>query len=102
MAAQTLTAKDQVAEIAVSGRSSVLIEITSVTNVTMVFEAWLGKAWTAVAAANLGTGTAETGATAAGLWRLEADGLVKARVRASAVGATPTATVVIATGSRAG
>lgn len=76
----------------------ITFQITGTFSQTLTFEATIdGTNWVALMATNLNTGTGATTTTAAGLFRVDATGLTRFRVRCSAhtsgssvVTATPT------------
>jgi len=69
----------------IGGMATATFQVAGITTATVTFEATVdGSNWIAVQAVNLNSGTAATTATANGLYRLTALGLISVRARISA------------------
>jgi hypothetical protein len=97
VAPAALTTVAQTLEIVTTGKASAAFNVTANTNVTLLFEALTpdGTNWVGVSAYPFsgGAGVSSVPANGVGAWVVPCGAFGKVRVRVSAVGASPTATV---------
>jgi hypothetical protein len=96
----TVTAVNQAVTVSTVGDGNVTAFVSANTNVTLTFEGTVdGANWFTVNAYPIPGGSAVTGINTNGQWAIPVGGFNQFRMRVTAVGATPTATVALNAGA---
>jgi hypothetical protein len=100
-----VTAVNDAVTVSTSGKSIVTVDVTNNTNVTWTFEGSAdGVSWTNIYGVSVGSGTGITTSNSGqtGQFIVNVGGFSQFRIRVTAVGATPTATIALNAGAGSG